>query len=306
MRIGITGATGLIGRAVTAQLAARDHEITAFSRQPRSAGGLVPEGAGTSLWPPGSPDAFSGLDAVVHLAGQTISKRWTRRQKRAIRDSRVEGTGTLIATLGKLPAGERPGRLITASAVGYYGPRDDEALDEDAAPGEGFLAEVCQEWEAAAQRARALGVRTACLRFGVVLSPVGGALASMLTPFRLGLGGRLGSGRQWMPWIHRLDAAGAVVHLLEAGAASLRETYNVTAPEPARNADFTRTLGRALGRPTVFPAPAFALRLLLGEMAEGLLLTGQRVVPRNLLEDGFRFLYPDLPGALAELLEAHG
>ena len=312
MRIGITGATGLIGRALAADLALRNHQLTAFSRSEGPAPGLParttvvrwnPEAAPGGQ-PAGFSDGVSGLDILVHLAGQPISKRWTAAQKEAIRTSRVQGTARLVAALAALEPRQRPTRLLAASAVGYYGPRGDEELGEDDAAGTGFLADVCSAWEEAAGTARREGIETSCLRFGVVLSPQGGALAAMLPPFRLGLGGRVGSGRQWMPWIHLADAAGAVVHLAEAEPGSLAPAYNLTAPEPVRNAAFAKTLARALKRPALFPAPAFAMRLALGEMAEGLLLTGQRVVPRQLSRDGFRFRHPQLRDALADLLAA--
>lgn len=306
MRTGITGATGLIGSALASELVGRGHDVVALTRSSGAPAGL-PAGVRSVRWNPGGTgtdpalvSALDGLDALVHLAGEPVGKRWTNARKRAIRESRVGGTKTLVAALGA--AANRPARLLAASAVGYYGARGDEELAEDAASGHGFLAEVCREWEDAGGAARKLGIETASLRIGVVLSPKGGALATMLPPFRLGAGGRLGSGRQWMPWIHLTDVAAAMVHLLEAPRGSLDPIYNLTAPCPVTNAAFTGALGHALRRPTIFPAPAFAMRLAFGEMADALLLSGQRVVPRRLLGAGFRFDYPEIEPALADLL----
>ena len=306
MRIGITGATGLIGGALASALSARGHELVAFTRRRGAVSGL-PAGVRTVGWDPHGRGTDSelvavlaGLDALVHLAGEPVGKRWTAARKRAIRASRVEGTKTLVTALGA--AETRPARFLAASAVGYYGARGDEELDEDAPSGDDFLAEVCREWEGAAAAARPLGIEMASLRIGVVLSPQGGALASMLPPFRMGVGGRVGSGRQWMPWIHLADVAAAVVHLLEAPAGSLDPVYNLTAPNPATNAEFTRALGKALSRPTVFPVPGFAMRAAFGEMADALLLSGARVAPRRLLAAGFEFRHPEIGPALADLL----
>ena len=340
MRVGITGATGLVGRALIRELlgggaedtgggaAAADWRVTALTRSDARPAGLPAE-VETARWDPlggplGGPDAsldraLGELDAVVHLAGEPVGKRWTAERKRRIRESRLRGTATLVAALGRArtgtsggsdspgsdsPAGANggPSRLLAASAVGYYGARGDEELDEDAAPGEGFLTEVCLAWEAETAAAREHGVETASLRLGLVLAPDGGALARMLPPFRFGLGGRLGDGRQWMPWIHLEDVARAFRSLLEAPAGSLAPTYNLTAPAPATNAEFTRALGRALRRPTPFPAPGFALRLALGEMADALLLSGQRAVPKRLLDSGFDFRHRSLDAALERLL----
>lgn len=313
MRIGITGATGLIGGALVRELTsgegASEREVVAFTRSEERPAGL-PAGVETARWDPlggtGPSEldaALAGLDALVHLAGEPVGARWSAERRRRIRESRVRGTATLVEALGRLPAGPggRPKRLLAASAVGYYGARGDEELDEEAAPGDGFLSEVCLAWEAESAAAREHGVETAALRVGLVLAPDGGALAKMLPPFRFGVGGRLGDGRQWMPWIEIGDVARAFRTLLDAPAGSLAPVYNLTAPNPVTNAVFTKALGSALRRPTPFPAPGFAMRLLFGEMADALLLSGQRAVPRRLLEAGFEFRYADLDEALAAL-----
>lgn len=306
MRIGITGATGLIGGALASELAGRGNEVVALTRRAGAPGGLPP-GVGAAQWNPGGDGTDAGLvgvleelDALVHLAGEPVGKRWTAARKRAIRASRVGGTKTLVAALGA--ARKRPARLLAASAVGYYGPRGDEELDEDAPPGIDFLGGVCTEWENAAGGAREAGIETVSMRIGVVLSPRGGALATMLPPFRMGVGGRVGSGRQWMPWIHLADVTAAIVHLLETPAGSLEPVYNLTAPNPVTNADFTRALGKALRRPTILPVPGFGMQLAFGEMAGALLLAGQRVVPRRLLASGFEFRHPEIGPALMDLL----
>ena len=306
MRIGITGATGLIGGALASELAGRGHEVVALTRSSGTPSGLPP-GVGSAQWNPGGDgtDAglvgvLEGLDSLVHLAGEPVGKRWTAARKRAIRESRVGGTKTLVTALGA--AGNRPARFLAASAVGYYGPRGDEELDEDAPPGIDFLGEVCTEWEDAAGGARQAGIETVSMRIGVVLSPRGGALATMLPPFRMGVGGQVGSGRQWMPWIHLADIAAAMVHLLEAPAGSLEPVYNLTAPNPVTNAEFTSALGKALRRPTLLPVPGFGMRLAFGEMAGALLLSGQRVVPRRLLASGFEFRHPEIGPALKDLV----
>ena len=306
MRIGITGATGLIGGALASELAGRGHEVVALTRRAGAPGGL-PAGVGSAQWNPDGDGADASLvgvleelDALVHLAGEPVGKRWTAARKRAIRTSRVGGTKTLVTALGA--ARTRPTRLLAASAVGYYGPCGDEELGEEAPPGADFLGEVCTEWEDAAAGAREAGIETVSMRIGVVLSPRGGALATMLPPFRMGVGGRVGSGRQWMPWIHLADVAAAMVHLLEAPPGSLDPVYNLTAPNPVTNSDFTSALGRALRRPTIFPVPGFGMRLAFGEMAGALLLSGQRVVPRRLLASGFEFRHPEIGPALMDLV----
>jgi uncharacterized protein (TIGR01777 family) len=243
--------------------------------------------------------ALEGLDAVVHLAGENLADgRWTDEKKRSIRESRVNGTKLLSETLARLK--EKPGVLISASAVGFYGDRGDELLDERSSSGQDFLAEVCREWELATQAAAGSGVRVVNLRFGVIFSREGGALAKMLTPYRMGVGGKLGSGRQYMSWITIDDAVGAINHALVTE--TLRGPVNVVAPEAVTNGEFTKTLGHVLSRPTIFTVPAFAARLAFGEMADATLLSSQRVVPAVLKESGFVFKYPDLESALKHVL----
>ncbi|MCP5116821.1 MAG: TIGR01777 family protein, partial [bacterium] len=242
-------------------------------------------------------DSLRGADAVVHLAGEPVAQRWTPETKRRIRTSRVDGTRTLVEAISKLS--ERPAVLVAASAIGYYGSRGDEELSEEAPPGEGFLPEICQAWEKETDAAAQLGVRVVKLRVGVVLGLGGGALAQMLTPFRLGLGGRLGSGEQWMSWIHLDDVVGLVRHAIEQS--KLEGAVNATAPNPVSNADFTRTLARVLRRPAFFPVPERAIRILFGEMSE-ILTASQRVVPKAAEAAGFKFSFPDLGTALKNLL----
>jgi uncharacterized protein (TIGR01777 family) len=240
-------------------------------------------------------------DAVVHLAGENIaSARWTERQKARIRDSRVKATGLLCNLLARYSP--PPKALVCASAIGYYGDRGDEILKEESAPGSGFLSDVCREWEAATQPAVERGIRVVNLRIGMVLSALGGGLAKMLTPFKLGAGGVMGSGRQYMSWIAVDDLVDAIHFALTHE--SLRGPANAVAPSPVTNREFTRTLGRVLSRPTPFPMPAFAARLAFGEMADALLLASTRVQPARLLASGFTFRYPDLEGALRHLLRA--
>lgn len=280
MHIFISGSHGFLGSALMAHLSANGHRVTRLTR--------------------GAVDAvrLEGAEAVIHLAGESIMGRWTSAKKAKIRDSRVEGTRALAEALARLS--RPPQVMLCASATGIYGDRADEQLQETSAPGSGFLAEVCQAWEAAAQPAVQQGIRVAFLRTGMVLSPQGGALAKMLPAFRAGMGGRLGRGRQYMSWISLEDWLEAVSHILEAS--ELRGPVNLVSPQPVTNRGFTKALGRALKRPTVFPVPAFVLRVLLGELAEELLLSSQRVVPAALLSSGFSFRDPDLEGALRRML----
>jgi uncharacterized protein (TIGR01777 family) len=295
MKILASGMSGTIGLELLPALAAQGHEVT---RLKTGAAG----GPGQIAWDPLQPldsALVSGFDAVIHLAGENIFGRWTAKRKAGIHDSRVLGTRHLAQALAG--AAKKPGMLISASAIGFYGSRGDEVLTEESAGGTGFLAEVSREWEAATQPAVAAGIRVVNLRIGVVLSEKAGALSKMLASFRLGLGGRLGSGKQWMSWIAVQDAAGAITHLLNG--CSFSGAFNLAAPNPVTNAEFTRILGRVLHRPAVATVPAFALRLILGrEMAEETVLSSGRVLPRRLLESGYRFKYPELEPALRAIL----
>lgn len=292
MKLLISGSTGLIGEALVAAAQGRGHEITRLSR-----GNAVT--APRVLWDPVTGEIplrlLEGFDAVVHLAGESIAAgRWTAARKKRIRDSRVYGTSNLVRALTSL---ERPPKIfVSASAIGFYGDRGNDVLTEESVAGEGFLPSVCREWEAAADPLRALGARVVHARFGIVLSRKGGALPKMLLPFRLGLGGPIGNGRQWWSWVALPDVVESLLHMLENG--SLAGPVNVTAPVAVTNRDFTDTLGRVLRRPTVFPLPAFAARLVLGEMASALLLASARVEPRRLAQSGFTFRFPDLGTAL--------
>ena len=293
-RILISGGSGLIGSSLVPTLESHGHEITRLVRRPT--------GNGNELeWDPMhevSPELVSGFDAVIHLSGESVAGRWTAEKKRRIRESRVVGTSNLSRALAKA---ERPPRtFICASAIGFYGNRGDEVLTEESPPGTGFLPEVCREWEAATESDERVGIRTVNLRFGIVLSRHGGALKQMLLPFRLGLGGKIGSGRQWYSWIHIGDAVSAVVHILQEE--SFRGPINMTAPNPVKNAEFTKTLGSTLQRPAVFAVPTFAAKLAFGEFAEEGLLASARVIPRKLRDSGFEFRYPELRAALAHLL----
>ncbi len=298
MKITISGASGLIGRRL---LKALNKEGNALHVLSRHAGTNLPPGVRLSVWDPakGEPPAESlrEADAVVHLAGEPVAQRWTADIKQRIRDSRVAGTRSMVEALAKLA--RRPGALICASATGYYGSRGDETLTESSAPGSDFLAEVCTAWEKEAQAAEALGMRVACVRTGIALDARGGALQKMLPPFRLGVGGKLGDGRQWVPWIHLEDLAGLYVFALEN---PVRGALNGVAPYPVMNADFTRALAAAVHRPALFPVPRVALRVLFGEMGE-VLLASQRVLPKEAERAGFRFRYPQLEPALADLLK---
>lgn len=289
MIVAITGGTGFIGNALVEALKARGDQVRLISRS-----------RGPYLWDPlaGPPPAetLHGADAVVHLAGESVSQYWTAAAKQRIKQSRVVGTRNLVAGLRGMSAPPRV--LISASAVGFYGDRGDEVLDESSAPGTGFLPEVSEAWEHEANAAAGLGVRVVTKRTGVVLHPGGGALAKMLLPFKLGLGGRLGSGRQWMPWIHLNDQIGLTLFALDS--ADLAGPVNAVAPGQVTNAEFVRSLGRALGRPAAIPAPEFALKLALGEMSQ-ILLSSQRVVPRALERAGYKFRYPGLADALTAL-----
>jgi uncharacterized protein len=283
MNVAITGASGFIGRSLAARLIAEGHSIQAISLRSGVA-----------------PDAFRGCDAVVHLAGEPVAQRWTDSAKKTIFDSRVEGTRAVVAALAGLE--RRPPVLVSASGVGYYGSRGDEILAEDAPPGTDFLGQLSVAWEQAGREAEKFGVRVVTPRIGVVLGRGGGALHKMLLPFQLGVGGRIGNGRQWMSWIHIDDLVGLIEFAISNAA--LAGAVNAVAPRPATNADFTRELAEALHRPAVVPIPEFALKLLLGEMAS-MLLGGQRVIPRKALDAGFEFHYSELGSALAALFGSH-
>jgi uncharacterized protein (TIGR01777 family) len=254
------------------------------------------------VWDPSHPvppETVSGFDAVIHLSGETIVGRWTEAKKRRIIESRSQGTGHLAEALAN--AGQRPRVFISASAVGYYGNRGDEILREESPSGDGFTAEVCRLWEGATQSAAAAGIRTAQMRFGVVMSADGGALPKMLPPFRMGVGGRLGSGRQWSSWVSVDDVVGAIQHVLNHD--TLQGPVNTVSPNPVTNAEFTSTLASVLHRPAIFPMPAFAVKLIFGEMGEELFLGSQRVEPAKLVASGYQFHHPDLRNALKDILQ---
>lgn len=281
MKIGITGSSGLVGSALMPLLIAAGHQVTSLHR------------AGGSFSP------VAPFDAVVHLAGEPIAPgRWSVAKKQRIRSSRVEGTLALCQALARLDC--PPKTLVSASAIGFYGSRGDEQLNEQSGPGNGFLPEVVQAWEQAAKPAIERGIRVVFLRFGMILSPRGGALASMLGPFRCGLGGRIGTGRQYWSWIALDDALGAISHALATD--SLAGPVNVVAPESVTNAQFTAALGIALGRPTLAHVPAWTARVMFGQMADELLLASASVVPRRLIETGYVFEYPELDDALRHVL----
>jgi uncharacterized protein len=293
MRVTVTGASGNIGRALVDELVGRGDEVTVLSRNPAAAG-LDVETLG---WPDPKRErppagAFHGRDAVVHLLGENLAQRWTAEAKREIRDSRVLATRNLVAALATLPEGERPRTLVSQSAIGYYGPRGSERIDEDQPGGSDFLAGVVRDWEAEARKAP--GMRVVLTRTGVVLASGGGALAKMLPFFKLGIGGPVAGGKQYVPWVHIDDVVGAMAFCL---AEQCTGPVNVTAPEPVTNKEFSRTLGRVLRRPAIAPVPGLAVKALYGEMAI-VVTTGQRVVPGRLMELGYEFRQPDLETAL--------
>jgi len=277
MNVAITGATGFIGRAVADRLRGSGHNVRAVSLR-----GAIP------------PDALAGTNAVIHLAGEPVAQRWTRAARDRILRSRVEGTRVLLAAMRAQP----PQVLISASAVGYYGSRGDEVLVESAPPADDFLGRVAVAWEEEAQAAEPLGVRVARLRIGMVLGPRGGALARMLPPFRLGVGGRLGGGKQWMSWIHIDDLIALIAFLMKES--TVRGVFNATSPFPVTNREFTRALAEAVHRPAILPVPAWALRLMFGDMSQ-VLLASQRALPDAAQRAGFIFQHPDIFAALAQL-----
>ena len=278
MNVAITGASGFVGRAVAQNLQRSGHNVRAVSLR-----GVLP------------PDALAGINAVIHLAGEPVAQRWTAAARERIMRSRVDGTRALVAAM----RGQPPQVLISASAVGYYGSRGDEVLLESAPPADDFLGRVAKAWEEEAQAAEPLGVRVARLRIGMVLGPKGGALARMVTPFRLGVGGRLSGGHQWMSWIHISDLIALIVFLMNES--TVRGVFNATSPFPVTNREFTQALAEAVHRPAILPVPAFALRLMFGEMAS-VLLASQRAVPDAAQRAGFVFEHPDVFAALDQLV----
>jgi len=298
MRILVSGSHGLVGRALIRSLGGEGHEVWRLVRRGRASD------SNEVAWQPdqGSVDGaqLEGFGAVVHLAGESIATgRWSDDKKRIIRESRVKGTQLLSDSLAKLA--RPPSTFICASAIGYYGNRGDELLTEQSAPGKDFLSRVCVEWEKATEAAVRSGIRTINARFGIILDKEGGALAKMLPPFRMGIGGRIGDGRQWMSWIAMDDVVDGLKHSLVTSG--LTGPVNFVGPNPATNAEFTRTLGRVLSRPTLFPVPAFGVRLAFGEMGDALLLSSQRVQPHALQATGYDFKYAQLEGALRRVLE---
>ena len=298
MKVLVTGSTGLVGSALLPFLKSKGHEVFRLVRSQAKAG------PAEIYWNPeqGIDDTsrLEGMDAVIHLAGENISEgRWTEEKKARIRDSRVRGTRVLSETLARLAA--PPRALLSASAVGYYGDRGDEIVSEESPPGSDFLAQVCRDWEAAAEPAARKGIRVVYLRFGVIFTPKGGALSKILAPFQFGVGGRLGSGKQYMSWITLDDVIGVIDYALKVE--TMRGPVNVVAPNPVTNYEFTKTLGRVLSRPTLFPVPSFAIRLAFGEMGNAALLSSTRAVPARLQESGYVFQHPELESALRQMLK---
>ena len=302
MKVLISGSTGLIGSSLVSELQRSGHTVCRLIR-PASSAGAVRGSEGFDVgWDPATGElgaAAVGADAVVNLGGASVAKgRWTPKRKQLLRSSRVDTTRALVQALAKMAL--RPRALVSASGIGYYGNRGDETLVEQSAPGNDFLSDLARDWEAEAIKAEVLGIRVVCVRFGVVLGRDGGALPMIARPFRLGLGGRLGSGRQWMSWVALQDAVAILRLAIENG--SVRGPLNVVSPQPVRNAHFTSCLANALHRPALFPAPAFALRIVMGEMADALLLASQRVEPAHLKKLGYPFLQPKLESALRAIL----
>ena len=292
-RILVSGVSGPIGAALLPSLRRSGRSVVRLVRRPT--------GEEEICWDPAtpiSPDAVSGFDAVIHLAGESIIGRWTDAKKKEIRESRVASTRNLAQALASTKL--KPAVFISSSAIGYYGDRGGEILKEESAPGTGFLADVCNEWESASQSAAKADIRTVQIRTGIVLSTTGGALAKMLTPFRLGLGGILGTGRQWMSWIDIQDMVGAIHHILKTD--QLRGPVNMVAPAPVTNLEFTKALAAVLKRPAIFPMPVFMVKLAFGEMGETVLLGSQRVEPTKLVSSGYPFRFRDLQASLAGLL----
>ena len=297
-RILVSGGSGPIGAALVPTLKASGAQITRLSRPGRVQ--TTPDEESIS-WDPEQPlgtNALSGFDAVIHLAGESIVGRWTEGKKKKIRASRVMGTRNVALALAL--AKEKPQVFLCSSAIGYYGDRGDEQLNEESAPGVGFLPEVCREWEAATRPAAEAGIQTVQVRTGVVLSPKGGALGKMLTPFKMGVGGKIGSGKQWMSWIDVEDMVGAIHHILKSDL--LHGPVNMVAPKPVTNEEFTKTLASLLSRPAILPMPAFAVKLMFGEMGETVLLGSQRVEPSQLISSGYPFRFRTLRASLENIL----
>jgi uncharacterized protein (TIGR01777 family) len=301
MKILVTGSSGLVGTALVSALARGGHTVCRLLRPQTAGGGGAKEGF-VVAWNPATGElggAGVGADAVVNLAGASIADgRWTTQRKELLCSSRIETTRALLGALAKMNA--RPSVLVSASAIGYYGDRGDETLTEESQAGTDFLAELVQEWEVEARKADALGIRVVLARFGIILAREGGALPKMMLPFKIGVGGKLGSGQQWMSWVALEDVVGILRLVIEN--ASLRGAVNIVSPQPLQNAEFTYVLAQAMHRLALFPAPAFALRLALGEMADALLLSSQRVLPGAIEKLGYRFLHADLASALAAVL----
>jgi uncharacterized protein len=295
-RILVSGVSGPIGAALVPSLRSSGWSVVRLVRG-------TANGDGEIGWDPAkrlAPEAVSGFDAVIHLAGESIFGRWTASKKAKIRESRVLGTANLASALAR--AEEKPRVFVCGSAIGYYGDRGDEPLSEESAPGRGFLAQVCQEWEESTMPAVQADIRTAHLRTGIVLSPKGGALGAMLLPFKMGLGGRVGDGRQWMSWIDVQDMVGGIHHILKNDL--LQGPVNMVAPKPVRNEEFVKTLAGILSRPAILPMPAFAVKAAFGEMGEELLLGSQKVEPNKLISSGYPFRHRDLNKSLQHLLKS--
>ena len=294
-RILVSGVSGPIGAALLPPLKSRGYEVTRLVRGAAQSHDQI-------SWDPAkpiAPESVSGFDAVIHLAGESIVGRWTEEKKAKIRSSRVTGTTALAQALAQ--AKEKPQVFASSSAIGYYGDRGSEVLNESSAPGEGFLSDVCREWEAATHDAVSAGIRTVSMRTGVVLSREGGALAKMLTPFKMGAGGKIGNGQQWMSWIDVQDMVGAIHHILKSDL--LQGPVNMVAPRPVTNEEFTRTLASVLARPAIFPMPAFVVKLAFGEMGETVLLGSQRVEPTQLVMSGYPFRFSSLRASLENILK---
>jgi uncharacterized protein (TIGR01777 family) len=292
MRVLITGATGLVGKKLQASFAGKGYEMLLASRSEPNGANYIRWDAETGF---AEPERLEGLDAVVHLAGESVfGLRWSDEKKKAIMDSRVKGTRSVVEAISRLK--DRPKVFVSASAVGFYGNRGEEELTESSAAGDTFLADVAKAWEGEARRAEDAGIRTVLMRVGVVLSKEGGALATMLTPFKFGIGGVIASGKQWMSWIGVDDIVSIINFVIENE--NIRGAVNACAPNPVTNEEFTKTLGDVLYRPTFLPLPEFAISMIMGEMGEELLLTSERVIPKRLLDAGFEFAYPDLRPAI--------